>query len=219
MGGHRLTHLDDLERVPLEHGVWRPIRRALGITGFGVNAYSAERAGDALIEPHDETSPGAGGHEELYVVVEGAATFTVDAERVDAPAGTLLLVEPETRREAVAAADDTTVLVVGGKPGAAIPPSPFEYWYAAIPAERRGDFGRAYAIAAEGLEHWPDHGTLHYALACYAAREGRADRALDHLRTAFANDPRTREWAREDSDLDSIRDDPAFPDLDPGVPR
>jgi hypothetical protein len=212
-------HLGDLERIPFDEGIWRPIRRELGITGFGVNAYSAERSGDALIEPHDETSPGAGGHEELYVVVEGAAAFTVDDERVDAPAGTLLLVEPGTRREAVAAADDTTVLVVGGKPGTAMPPSPFEYWYAAIPAEGRGDFERAYEIAAEGLEHWPDHGTLHYALACYSARGGHADRALDHLRTAFANDPRTREWARDDSDLDPIRDHPAFADLDPGVPE
>jgi mannose-6-phosphate isomerase-like protein (cupin superfamily) len=208
MSGHRLTHLHDLERVPLEHGVWRPIRRALDITGFGVNAYSAERSGDALIEPHDETSPGAGGHEELYVVVEGAATFTVDAERVDAPAGTLLLVEPETRREAVAAADDTTVLVVGGKPGTAMPPSPFEYWYAAIPAHEAGEHRRAYEIAAEGLEHYPEHGTLHYALACEAAMSGERERAIGHLRTAFANDPRTREWAREDSDLDSLRDDP-----------
>jgi hypothetical protein len=219
VGGHRVTHVDELERVPLDHGVWRPIRRALGVTAFGINACTAESAGDSLIEPHDETSPGAGGHEELYVVVEGAATFTVGGEEVDAPAGTLVLVEPETRREAVAAADATTVLVVGGKPGAAMPPSPFEYWYAAIPAEADGDYERAYAIAAEGLEHWPDHGTLHYALACYSAREGRADRAIDHLHTAFANDPRTREWARDESDLNSARDDPAFPDLDPGVPK
>jgi hypothetical protein len=208
---HRLVSIDSLDRVPLEHGIWRPVRRALGITAFGINAYSADRAGDSLIEPHDETGPGAGGHEELYVVAAGRATFTVAGEELDAPTGTLLLVEPTAKREAVAAEDATTVLVIGGKPGAAMPPSPFEYWYAAIPAEQDGDFERAYAIVAEGLEPYPDHGSIHYALACYAARLDRRDQALEHLRTAFADDPRTREWAVGDSDLDSIRDDPDFP--------
>ena len=197
--------------MPLEHGIWRPIRRALGVTAFGINAYTADRAGDTLIEPHDERSPGAGGHEELYFTAEGRATFTVAGEQVDAPQGTMLLVEPGAKREAVAAEDSTTVLVIGGRPGAAMPPSPFEYWYAAIPAENAGDFERAYDIVAEGLESHPEHGTIHYALACYAARLDRTDQALEHLRTAFANDPRTREWAADDADLDSIRSHPAFP--------
>lgn len=208
---YRLTHVDDLDRIPLEHGVWRPVRRALGVTAFGINAYSADAAGDRLIEPHDETSPGAGGHQELYLTVAGRGTFTVDGEELDTPAGTLLLIEPGARREAIAAEDGTTVVVIGGRPDAAMPPSPFEYWYSAIPAEESGDFDRAYEIVAEGLEHWPDHGTMHYALACYRARQGRRDEALEHLRTAFANDPRTREWAADDSDLDSLRDDPAYP--------
>jgi mannose-6-phosphate isomerase-like protein (cupin superfamily) len=212
---YRVTTLAELERVPLDAGVWRPIRRALGVSGFWINAYSADNAGEPVIEPHDELSPGAGGHEELYLVVEGAARFTVGGEGIDAPAGTMVLVEPRTRREAVAAADGTTVLVVGGPPGAAMPPSPFEFWYAAIPAEQDGDFERAYEVAGEGLAHHPEHGTLHYALACYAARAGRHEQALEHIRTAFENDPRTREWAAEDSDLDSIRDDPAFPKLEP----
>jgi hypothetical protein len=72
--GYRSTHLSHLERIPLDHGVWRPIRRPLAITGFAINAYSAE-AGQPVIEPHDETSAGAGGHQELYFVASGAATF------------------------------------------------------------------------------------------------------------------------------------------------
>jgi len=35
-----------------------------------------------VIEDHDERSAGAAGHEELYLVVQGAATFTVDGEEV-----------------------------------------------------------------------------------------------------------------------------------------
>jgi tetratricopeptide (TPR) repeat protein len=39
-------------------------------------------------------------------------------------------------------------------------------------------------------------------------RRGDREAALEHLRTAFAGEPATREWARTDSDLDSLRDDP-----------
>ena len=183
----------------------------MGITAFAVNAYSAPTSGEALIEPHDETSPGAGGHEELYLVVTGAAQFVIDGEPVEAPSGTLLAVDPGTLREATAAADATTVLVVGGHPGSALPPSPFEYWYSALPAERAGRLEDAYTIVSEGLEQWPDHGTIHYVMGALSAQMGRRDEALRHLRAAFDNDPRTREWAEDDSDLDSIRDDPAFP--------
>jgi mannose-6-phosphate isomerase-like protein (cupin superfamily) len=211
VAGYKVLALADLERVPLEHGTWRPVRRPLGVTAFGINAYTADRGGDSLIEPHDETSPGAGGHEELYLTVAGRATFTVAGQTIDAPTGTMVLVEPEARREAVAAEDSTTVVVIGGRPGAAMPPSPFEYWYSAIPAEQAGDFERAYRIVAEGLEHWPNHGSLHYALGCYAARMDRREQALAHLRIAFAEDPRTRGWAASDSDLDALRDDPDFP--------
>jgi tetratricopeptide (TPR) repeat protein len=204
--GFRVTDIDQLERIPLDAGIWRPIRRTLGVTGFGINAYSADDAGAELIEPHDETSPGAGGDEELYLVLSGHATFSVDEEVVDAPAGTMLLIEVETRRSAVAAEAGTTVLVVGGKPGTGLPVSPFEYWYAAIPAYEAGDYARAYDIASEGLRDWPDHGTLHYALACYRALDGRRAEALEHLRIAFERDPRTREWAGDEADLGSLRE-------------
>jgi mannose-6-phosphate isomerase-like protein (cupin superfamily) len=211
--GFQVVDLDSLERVRLEEGIWRPVRRALGVTAFGINAYSADEVGDPLIEDHDETSPGAGRHQELYLVARGQARFEVAGERVDAGEGTMVLVEPGVRRRAIAASPGATVIVIGGRPGSAMPPSPFEYWYAAIPAHEAGEHRRAYEIAAEGLEHYPDHGTLHYALACEAALAGDRRRALDHLRTAFANDPRTREWARTEPDLDGLRDDPLLSGL------
>jgi mannose-6-phosphate isomerase-like protein (cupin superfamily) len=210
MPAARTLHLDDLERVPLAHGSWRPVRRPLGITAFGVNAYTADGAGDDLIEPHDERSAGAGGHEELYVVAAGAAAFTVDGERIDAPAGTLVFVPPGTHRQAVATAPATTVVVIGGRPGAGLPVSPFEYWYAAIPASDAGDLERAIAIVAEGLREWPDHPRIHYHLACLHARAGHREPALHHLRIAAERDPAALEHAATDPDLDAIREDPAF---------
>ena len=147
----KVVHLDELPRVA-NGGLWRPVRRELGVTGFGVNAYTAEAAGDELIEPHDETSPGSGRHEELYLVLEGSARFRVGDEEVDAPTGTFLFVPPGVHREATAASAPATVVVVGGRPGDALPVSPFEYWYAAEPAYQAGDFEEAVRIASEGID-------------------------------------------------------------------
>ena len=200
-----LTHLTDVEPIAIGDLTWLPLRRALGATGFGIGAWTAAEAGDELIEAHDETSTGAGGQQELYLVLGGRATFTVGDREVDAPAGTMVLVEVGTHRSAVAAEADTTVLVVGGRPGAALPPSPFEHYYAAQPAYDAGDYDRAVAIAREGLEDWPDHPLIHYQLACFHARAGRLDDARRSLDIAFAGDERTRGWAAEDDDLAALR--------------
>ena len=204
-----MLHIDDAERIEGHGFWWRPLRKTLGTTGFGVNGYTAD-AGGEVIETHDETSAGAAGHEELYVVLTGAATFTVDGDEVPAPAGTMLVVPPGTRRGATATEDGSTVLVVGGLPGAAGPRTPFEYWYEAEPHYRSGDYARAVAIASAGLQDWPDHPSLHNQLACYEALQGNRDAAIAHLKIAYANNPKSREWAAGDDDLASVRDDPAL---------
>jgi tetratricopeptide (TPR) repeat protein len=206
----RITRIDDLERIPLEGKHWRPIRRPLGVTGFGINAYTAAAAGDEVIEPHDETSAGAGGHEELYLVASGAAEFTIEGERVDAPTGTLILIPVAAQRVATATEPETTVLVIGGVPGS-MPASPFEYWYAAQGPYSRGEYDKAIEVASEGLADYPEHPSLHYQLACFNALAGRKEKALEHLRIAEAGNPQVLEWADDDPDLDSIRDDPGYP--------
>jgi tetratricopeptide (TPR) repeat protein len=77
---------------------------------------------------------------------------------------------------------------------------------AAEPAYQSGDYERAIEIASEGLADHPDHGHLHYQLACYHALAGHTDEATRHLRRAYEIEPKTREWAAGDSDLDSVRD-------------
>ena len=161
---YSVLHIDDAERIPGHGFLWRPLRKQLGTSGFGVNGYTAD-AGGEVIEDHDERSAGAAGHEELYVVIQGAATFTVDDDEVPAPQGTLLVVPPGTRRGAVATEDGTTVLVIGGVPGAAGPRTPFEYWYEAEPHYRSKDYARAVEIASKGLEDWPEHPSLRDQLA------------------------------------------------------
>lgn len=207
----RVVRLDQLDTVHVAGVNWSPVRRALGITGFGINAYTAND-GERLIEEHDESGGGAGAHQELYVVFSGHAQFTVDGEEIDALPGTLVFVpELTARRTAVALADETTVLVVGG-PAGSITPSPWEHSFAALPFAQAGDPGKAYEIASAGLDDNPDQPSLHYNLACYASLAGDSDRAIEHLARAFEGDPRTREWAATDSDLDPIRSDPRYPE-------
>jgi hypothetical protein len=130
--GYRVTHLDEIETIrfpdePIPD--WKPLRRELGITAFGTNAYTADQAGDLVIERHDELAEDddAGGSEEIYVVVRGAARFTVDGTSVDVPhGGVVSLRDPALVREAVALEAGTLVLAVGGRPGAAFSPSGWE---------------------------------------------------------------------------------------------
>jgi tetratricopeptide (TPR) repeat protein len=208
----RAVQLDSLDAIDVAGVTFRPVRRRLGVRSFGINAYTAAEPGQQVIEEHDESGSGAGGHEELYLVMAGRATFTIGGEELDAPAGTAVLVpQLATRRGAVATEPGTTVLVIGGPADREIPVSPFEFWFAAEPAYVSGDYERAIEIASPGLDVWPDHGHLHYQLACYHALAGHPDAALEHLQRAVADWPETAEFAQTDEDLDSIRQLPGFP--------
>ena len=101
-GAPRILHLDDVERIAVAGVEFRPVRRSLGVTAFGINAFTGD-AGEPVIEEHDETGAGAGGHEELYLVVAGAATFELDGETVEVPVGGMVfLPDVATRRGAIA---------------------------------------------------------------------------------------------------------------------
>jgi quercetin dioxygenase-like cupin family protein len=126
----RIARLDDVPTpIPPEPGSfeWKPIRHHLGIRAFGVNAGIAHQVGDWVVEDHTEIGGGAAEHEELYVVVRGAARFTIAGEDVEASTGTLVFVpDPAVRRSARALEPDTIVLYVGAKRGSAFEISPWE---------------------------------------------------------------------------------------------
>jgi mannose-6-phosphate isomerase-like protein (cupin superfamily) len=107
---------------------WLPLRHKLGVEAFGVNAWVGHEAGDEVIEEHDELNEDpADNHEELYLVAEGHASFTVDGDEVDAPRGTLVFVkDPAIVRHAIAREPGTIVLAIGASPGTAFTPSPWE---------------------------------------------------------------------------------------------
>jgi len=192
---------------------WAPIRRHFGIASFGVNAWTAEEAGANVISEHDEEPSG---HEELYLVVAGRATFTVEGQEVDAPVGTVVHVrEPGATRAATAAERGTTVIAIGGRPGAAYEPRDWEINAEVLPLFEREEYGEAKRILAEAHEHDPDAAGLLYNLACAEARLGEHEPALEHLARAVELAPRFAEFAQGDDDLASLRGDPRFPAAQP----
>ena len=89
--------------------------------------YVGHADGEVLTSEHSETDEAGTRHEELFYVAHGRATFVVDGEEVDAPAGTFVYVrDPDVRRGAVAREPGTVVFVAGGAPGEAYEVSPWE---------------------------------------------------------------------------------------------
>jgi mannose-6-phosphate isomerase-like protein (cupin superfamily) len=207
---YNVAHLSELESIPVgDTGLhWRPIRSRFDIRAFGTNAYTAD-VGKEIVEEHSEQTYG---HEEMYVVVTGRATFTLDGDEVDAPAGTIVhLPDPKVRRTAVAREPGTTVLAVGAKPGEAYEPSAWELGFRASTM----DPAEAVAYVEEHMDRYPEMAATHYNLACFRALAGDREGALEAVNRAYELEPdNVRKWAENDSDLDSIRDDPGFPGVE-----
>ena len=210
-----MARIQEIEPIRVADGKleWRPVRRTLGIQAFGINAYTAN-AGELVVEEHDETGHGAGHHEELYVVVSGHAIFTVDGQELDAPPGTLVFLdEPTEKRGALATEDGTTVLAIGGARGEAFKISPWEYYFASVPARERADWDEAERLHREGLEAHPGNASLLYNLACVLAQRGERDEALELLRQALAAEPEYGKYLETDTDLEPLRADPRFTEV------
>ncbi|MBA2384913.1 MAG: tetratricopeptide repeat protein [Actinobacteria bacterium] len=201
MSGYEIARLTELESFSGPGTLrWTPVRRHFGITAFGVNAYTAAEAGQDVVEEHTEERFG---HEELYVVVSGRATFTLDGDEVEVPAGSaVFLRDPAVKRYARAEEPGTTVLAVGGKPGAH-EVSAWEWFFVAY-AVADADPERAVAELEAGLAGQPDNPVLNYHLACILSRAGRLDEARMRLDRALELDPKLREWAEEDEDLEPL---------------
>jgi mannose-6-phosphate isomerase-like protein (cupin superfamily) len=207
----RSVHLDAIDPISVLNGtlLWRPVRRELGVEAFGINAYVAPNAGDDVVEEHTESSLG---HEEVYVVLSGRATFTVDDETLDAPAGTLVFIhDVDLRRHARAEEPGTSVLAIGGPRGAAYEPSAWEDYFAAERHRTAGNYDAYLAELVAALARRPDHPGALYHVACAEALGGRPDDAVEHLRRALELRPELAEHARADDDFASLRDRSDWP--------
>jgi hypothetical protein len=211
MSAYAVAHLDQIDESDDGRCPWRPVRHHLGITSFGVNAWTARNPGDRIINEHDEDEPD--GNEELYFVVQGRAVFELDGDRVDAPAGTFVFARPEVKRTAFAEEPETTIVAVGGIPGKAYQPHGWEFWAPLRPLYEAGEYAEVADRGRELVEAHPEYADLFYNVACCESLAGRTADALDHLRTAIDMSEGFREYAKEDSDFDPIRGELAFEEL------
>ena len=178
------------------------MRKHFGITAFGINAYTATEAGQDVVEEHTEERLG---HEELYVVVAGRATFVLDGEEKDVPAGSLVFLrDPEVKRYARAEEPGTTVLAIGGKPGSH-EVSAWECFFVAYARRRRGSRARdRRARGGAGREAGAPGAALPprvHLLSRRPARRGAASRST----ARSSSIPKLQKWADEDEDLEPLR--------------
>jgi mannose-6-phosphate isomerase-like protein (cupin superfamily) len=200
----RVARVDDIER----RGRDIPVREHLGIHAFGVNAFTPSDDG-TLIGEHTENGSG---QEELYLVLDGNATFEIEGEQFDAPAGTFVYVPPEAKRKATG---DGTVLAIGATPGQAFQAIDWgEAWtfhQASMTAYSEKRYADALDAVRSGLERNPDHPGLNYNYACFATLAGETDdETFEHLRRSIEGFPPFREQAPKDDDFAAVRDDPRF---------
>ena len=105
--GFNVSSLDELG----EGYGFRKVRRALGVTAFGVNGLVFPPHYEGPNHYHDT-------QDELYFVHRGTATFSFDGEEHEVGEGGLVHVESTTHRMIANRTDgDLVLIVVGGKGG------------------------------------------------------------------------------------------------------
>ena len=108
MSGYAFGSLDELGDGP----GFRKVRRALGVTAFGVNGIVFPPGYEGFLHYHDQ-------QDELYFVHRGRARVEVGGEEREIGEGALVHVEAATHRRVSNASDseELVLLVVGGKDG------------------------------------------------------------------------------------------------------
>ncbi len=108
--GYTLVNHND-PSVESFRGAFFKMRKALGTTALGINEVRLPAGIDGI--EHDEVETG---HEEVYVVLEGSGTITVDGDAVAIAVGDYLRVDAASTRLASAGPDGLTFVVVAAKP-------------------------------------------------------------------------------------------------------
>ena len=90
------------------------------------------------------------------------------------------------------------------------PKTPDEWLYAGTVALNAGDETAALRHVQKALSEDARHDHAHYMMAVITTRRGDSAAALEHLRQAVTLNPENRSLARQDPELDSLREDAAF---------
>jgi tetratricopeptide (TPR) repeat protein len=210
MSGYEVARLEEIDELDDGREPWRPVRHHFGITSFGINTWTGRGAGDRIINEHDEADDL---QEELYFVLGGRAAFELEGERLEAPEGTFVFVQSGVKRTAFAEEPGTTIMAVGGVPGKAYEVDGWEVWAPLRPLYEAGQYAEVADRGRELIESDPRYPEPLYNLACCESLSGRTSDAIEHLRQAIDMQEQLRAYAKEDSDFEPIRDEPAFKEL------
>lgn len=110
MTDYTLVNRED-PSVEVFRGAFHKLRLALGTNAFGINEVKMPPGFEG--PEHDETDTG---HEEVYVVLEGTGTATIDGEAVAIAPGDYLRVGVGTSRQLAAGPDGLRFIAIGAKP-------------------------------------------------------------------------------------------------------
>ena len=104
---------DGISRTALDPDVgerFLSLRRQLGVTSFGMNQIVLEPRQRGRIHRHQR-------QEEVYLVIAGTLTLSVEGEEQDVQRGELVRVAPEVRRQLVNRGPERLVLLALGGTG------------------------------------------------------------------------------------------------------
>ena len=113
MASYDVISLDEL------HGVVKKVRKALGVTAFGVNYFELPPGAEG--REHDESESD---QEEVYVYVKGSGRLHIDDEEIEVREGMAIRIEPSVTRQPVAGDDGLSWVAIGApREGKYEPPS------------------------------------------------------------------------------------------------
>ncbi len=116
MADYSVKRIDQMEAT--FGGGLRKARAELGATSFGMSIEEFPADYDGYPN-HDHTHDD---QEEVYVVLAGSATMSVEGEQFEIDPETIVRVGPSAKRTLVSGADGLRLLVLGGVPGKAYEP-------------------------------------------------------------------------------------------------
>ena len=207
--GYEVAHIDELEELPINKGEFVLATGAAQVPDHRVRderVHGGRRAARGRGAQRERRPPGA----VCRRCAARRATFTLDGEEIDAPAGTLVFAQPGTKRGRFAAEDGLAVLGCRREARRDLRAvSPGRESFAAGSYADQGQMEKAREIMDAALAARPAAGgSLHYACLLALNDSGPRRRSRELQRAHELEPKEVGDYAGRDSDLDSIRDDP-----------
>jgi len=107
-----VTHVDEIDAA--HGGIFKPVGSTVGATAFGINVEHFQQGHEGYPE-HDHAGDG---QEEVYYIISGQATLTIDGQDHRMQAGSIAFVPSGHARRFTTPDGPVQILAVGGTPDA-----------------------------------------------------------------------------------------------------